>query len=296
MKQYYEIAGVRICVSGNDQEMYTDERLLTYFKVNSSETEDTVTAEEDEFRFDFSIQGKLPETTGTCVFQDPSRRIYIDGEREIRYIGSVKEDVSHAYLCTERNGRDILVHALKSRISNRFTVKTVLNSLAMERLALEGDGVVLHASYVVWNGRAILFTAPSGTGKSTQAKLWSELRGAEIINGDRAVIRRANGLIFSCGLPFAGSSEYCKNVTAPLMTVVYLGQSNDTQIQKLSGGMAFRRVWEGCSVASWCSEDVEKAMSIVQDVTAHVPVYYLNCTPDESAVAALENELRKGDK
>lgn len=295
MKQYYEIAGVCVCISGNDQEMYTEERLLTHFKMNS-EVDDKIPNEDEVFCFDFSIQDKLPEAKGECVFQDPSRRIYMDGDREIRYIGSVKDDVKHAYLCTQKLGRKILVHALRTRISNRISAKTVLNSLAMERLALEGDGVVLHASYVVWNGRAILFTAPSGVGKSTQAKLWSELRGAEIINGDRAIIRRSNGLIFACGLPFAGSSEYCKNVTAPLMAIVYLGQSNDTQIHKLSGGQAFRRVWEGCSVASWCSDDVEKAMSIVQDVTTHVPVYYLNCTPDESAVAALENELRKGDK
>ena len=295
MKRYYEIAGVTICVSGKDEEMYVDERLLAYFKVNS-ENIDSIAETEEIFQFDFSLQDKLSKNAGECVFLDSSRRIYIDGETEIRYIGSVLEEVNHAYLRTEKSGKNVFVQALRSKVSERISSKIVLNALAMERLALEGDGVVLHASYVVWNGRAILFTAPSGIGKSTQAQLWKELRGAEIINGDRAILRRANGLLFACGLPFAGSSNDCKNVTAPLMAIVYLGQSEETQIQKLSGGQAFRRVWEGCSVASWCSEDVQKAMSIVQDVTVHVPVYYLNCTPDESAVVALGNELGKDEK
>lgn len=286
MERYYEIAGVQICVQGNSNEMPVDQRLLKYF------TTENVT---DPYRFRFSLVESLDGPAGLCMFQSPSSAVYFDGDAEIRYIGSVQNNLDNAYLRTSKTGKLVDVQVVRNKIVTNITSKVVLNSFAMERLALEADGVVLHASYIVVNGRAILFTAPSETGKSTQAELWERLRGAEIINGDRAIIRWMDGVTYACGLPFAGSSKFCKNVTAPLAGIVYLGQAPKTAIQRLSVGQAFCRVWEGCSVASWCSEDVEKATTIVQNIVTNVPVFYLQCTPDESAVLALEQELQKID-
>ena len=65
----------------------------------------------------------------------------------------------------------------------------IFNALALEKVLIAHESIILHASYVNYNGKAILFTAPSGTGKSTQAALWEEYKGAEIVNGDRVIIQ-----------------------------------------------------------------------------------------------------------
>ena len=59
------------------------------------------------------------------------------------------------------------------------------------------------ASFIRWQGRGILFSAPSGTGKSTQANLWVQHQGAEVINGDRAALRQVGGRWQAFGLPYA---------------------------------------------------------------------------------------------
>lgn len=69
--------------------------------------------------------------------------------------------------------------------------RNICDLLGLERLLLSRQGLLLHASFIRWQDRGILFSAPSGTGKSTQADLWVRHRGAEVINGDRAALRRS---------------------------------------------------------------------------------------------------------
>lgn len=135
----------------------------------------------------------------------------------------------------------------------------------------------------------MLFTAPSGTGKSTQAQLWCDHRGAELINGDRIAV--GNGMIY--GIPFCGSSTVAKNVTLPLAAVVYLSQAPTNTITRLRGVAAFRKLWEGCSVNVWDEEDMDRCSRAVMDTVAAVPVLHLACTPDERAVALLEQALKE---
>ena len=161
---------------------------------------------------------------------------------------------------------------------------------------LEAGGCILHASYIAWKDKAILFTAPSGTGKSTQAALWQTLQGAEVINGDRAVIRMDAGVPVACGLPYAGSSGICKNRTLPLAAIVYLSQAPETELHTLTGYRAFRRIWEGFSLNVWNRQDLLTGTEIVDEIIRKVPVFHLACTPDESAVTILEQELGKRDR
>ena len=95
------------------------------------------------------------------------------------------------------------------------------------------------------------------------------------------------------GIPFSGSSQICENCSLPLKAIVYLSQAPETTICPLTGVRAFARIWEGVSVNIWDKEDVEQVSATVQQVLERVPVYHLACTPDESAVSALEQMLRK---
>lgn len=280
--RYYSFAGVDVCISCPADLMFTEERRLAPFRVES---------QTDAHVFRFERVPELPEPGLPLASNGDSMLVYSDGKAQVRYLGNIRDTWDTAYLRAEHRGKEHRVLLKASSFAREMGVTPVLNALAAEHLVLDAGGVVLHASYIVHNGKAILFTAPSGTGKSTQADLWKKLRDAEIINGDRAVIRMADGEALACGLPFAGSSEYCENVTAPLAAIVYLAQAPQTAISRLTGFRAFRRVWEGCSVNTWDRADVEKATKIVEQVIGQVPVYYLPCTPDESAVAALEGVL-----
>jgi hypothetical protein len=115
----------------------------------------------------------------------------------------------------------------------------------------------------------------------------------EVINGDRSAVRLVDGEVCACGIPFAGSSNICKNITLPLGAIVYLKQAPRNQIRRLRGAEAFRKVWEGCSVNTWDKADVAAVSETVQQVVCAVPVYELACTADEQAVKILEEALRQ---
>ena len=107
-------------------------------------------------------------------------------------------------------------------------------------------------------------------------------------------MRLINGKLYAAGIPFAGSSTYCKNETLPIAAIVYLGQAPVTSIHRLKGYQAFAKVWEGVSINTWDKDDMEKVTALVKNIVETVPVFYMPCKPDESAVIALEKAL-EGD-
>ena len=284
MEKHYYFAGVEVTVSIPDVAMYEEERHLEAFRVEQAT---------DPHRFEFEAADEMLPPAGQFVANPPSVRIYRDGEKEIRYLGSTSEFWEKAYLQVESNGKAHRVRYLKSQFPERIASRMLLNCMGAEHLIARAGGFIFHCSYIERNGEAILFTAPSGTGKSTQADLWQEYRGVEIVNGDRAAIRLVDGKLMAEGIPFAGSSQYCKNRSLPIRAIVYLAQAKENSIRKLRGYEAFSRIWEGVSVNTWDKEDMELVSAAVQKVARQIPVFYMPCTPDEQAVKTLEEALRK---
>ena len=282
MRKYYSFAGIELELNIPDEFAYTNERHLAPFAVEHVES---------PHRFRFDVVDELTPPTGTCIANEGGFRVYADGTDMIRYIGSVQQSWEPAYLRVCHRGQEHSVQLKRSQYTDRIGVHTVLNCLSAEHLVARAGGFIFHSSYIDRNGHGILFTAPSGTGKSTQADLWAQLRGARILNGDRSAIRVTSSGVQVCGVPFAGSSQFCENVTLPLSAIVYLKQAPQTTIRRLRGAEAFRRVWEGCSVNTWDRADMELVSETVQKVLMTVPVFELACTPDESAILSLEGVL-----
>lgn len=279
IQRYYRFAGLEFLVEMPEENSYQDERNLAPFAVKS------VT---DPHRFSYMFADCLPEEEGERIASQPNFSVYRMQGREVRYIGG-----KEPYLRVEHENRSHRVLARRNMYSGRIGVKTVLECMAIEHLVASNHGFLFHCAYIDHGGKAILFTAPSETGKSTQAELWQKYRGAEIINGDRAAVRLQDGVLMAEGIPFCGSSQYCKNRSLPIAAIVYLGQAPVTSIRKLRGYEAFSKIWEGVSVNTWDKEDMELVSGVVQKAAAELPVYYLPCTPDETAVIALEQELGK---
>lgn len=85
------------------------------------------------------------------------------------------------------------------------TLGNVLRMLPMRAILLRFHTLFLHAAQVSLKGTGILFTAPSGTGKTTQAKLWKKYRNGQIVCSDRTLARKINGVWKTYGYPLDGS-------------------------------------------------------------------------------------------
>ena len=285
-ERYYRFARVTVRVRAEEGIFYEDEGALQPYAVPESEADLTMTV---------CMVDRLDAPEGACVYRSDGIWIYRTEDAQIRYQGALQEGLDGASVRIRRSGRESCVQFRRTEQFQKLTPKSILNCMEAEHLFAEHDAVLLHAACIEWEGAAVLFTAPSGTGKSTQADLWCRLRGAHLVNGDRAVLRQEREGIRVYGVPFSGSSGVSENVNLPLRAVVYLSQAPETSCTVLRGREAFFRIWEGCSINVWNRQDITACTQTVSEIVASVPVFHLACTPDASAVIALEQALRQGE-
>lgn len=183
-----------------------------------------------------------------------------------------------------------------SYVSNRIIAQRCckgfdfINYYALEMLFLRHGGLLLHSSHLNVGGGALLFSAPSGTGKSTQADLWHEHAGAAIMNGDRTLLRRKDDVWTAYGCPMCGSSGIHRQGSEPLRAIVMLSQGKDNAVRRLNPGEAFSLIYPEMTIPKWSRELVLTAMDLIDDLLRSVPVYHFSCTKGPEAVEALRRE------
>ena len=190
----------------------------------------------------------------------------------------------------EENG-DILLSYLPEYACWFSGFSGIFNRIGAELLLLRWGGLLLHASLVRHDGKGILFTGPSGIGKSTQASLWETTRGADILNGDRAALRREEDSWYAYGLPYAGSSGIYRNERVTVSALVVLSQAKENRLRKLSAMEAFGHLYAQLAVHRWNRAFVELATGLLTQLLETTDAYFLECLPEESAVRLLEGML-----
>lgn len=163
--------------------------------------------------------------------------------------------------------------------------------LGFEGLLIRHDRICFHASCIRTDRGGILFSGPSGIGKSTQAQLWCSHRGAELINGDRPILQKTADGFLAWGSPYAGSSRCYVNDSVPVSVLVFLAQEPRNRIRRLRPGEAFRRIYAQLTMYSWDREFVERAFTLAAALAEQVPCFEYGCVPDVSAVEFLEQSL-----
>lgn len=278
----YQIAGLEFQIACDENAAYRTEGFLEGYEIEETNP---------DHRVSVSRMPQLPTPEGAVAFHAEDQIVYRENGRVQLYSGAVRGGVAHASVCTIRDGDQIGIIFRDAYVNGEISARLILNAIDLPHLLTIHNGFLLHASFIEHEGGAILFTAPSETGKSTQAQLWCDHAGAALVNGDRAAVRIIDGEVFACGTPFSGSSPVRRNVILPLKAIVYLSQAAENSICRLKGVRAFRRVWEGCTVNFWDRSDLELATNTVSGVVSRIPVYHLACTPDVRAVEVLKNTL-----
>lgn len=166
-----------------------------------------------------------------------------------------------------------------------------LHMIAPELILLRRDAFLLHSSVVMMHGKMVLFFGPSGAGKSTQADLWQKYLGAEVINGDRCVVRRREDAFYGSGSPWCGTSDVYRRKEAPISGIFFVNQASENSLQRLRASEAFRLLWAQTLVNSWDPAFVSKLTDIYSDLLSQIPVWRLNCRTDEKAVELVYHTL-----
>jgi len=236
-----------------------------------------------------------PFPDGTLVTERPFSyfvwRIYrcTDGNTVWRLVRRKSEEVVMQFRVSPRYDNITLEH----------DASTTSGATAFEYLAQIMPGVFLthrilpfHGVLMEHQGRGIIISADSGVGKTTHARLWRDHRNALIINGDRAVCRKADGVWTGFGIPWSGSSGEQINRSVPLRAFVALERGEVNEAHRIGGMEAFSAMLPHVQCPNWDRELVGTAMELMDDFLQEIPVIRLRCRPDAESVSVLEAALQ----
>ncbi|MGM9537037.1 MAG: hypothetical protein ACI3VN_01755 [Candidatus Onthomonas sp.] len=249
------------------------------------------------YEAEFRRTERLPELSGPSVADAPEYQVFQCGDGSLIrcFRDPLNGDKPYAVTSMDLAQHRVLVEYLPEGEQFLNETGNCFFHIGWERIMAQENRLILHAACVDTIYGGLLFSGPSGIGKSTQAGLWERYRNARQINGDRPILRLTEKGWLAYGSPYAGSSRFHVNECCPVRAIILLRQAGTCSIRPMRGLEAFQRVFAGLTVNSWDSGFVAKACDLAEALTARIPVYELACTPDLAAVELLERELSKGD-
>lgn len=155
------------------------------------------------------------------------------------------------------------------------------------------NGFQLHASAVSLDGRAYLFSAPSGTGKSTHTEKWCRLFGAEYLNDDKPALRQASGVWTVYGTPWSGKHDLSKPQGVPLGGIAFV-ERGENSIRRLAPAQALPLLMSQCA-RMLPRERLERFLTLADHLLRNTPAWMLTCR-NEDAAAILSHKVMTGEE
>lgn len=233
--------------------------------------------------FDLSIAGlriQILRENPLLAAQIDKYRSLPDETRSVDLVIDFDED----YLDAER----------KKEAANGLNFHPVYSEyLAIYRLLcskiLDFDGFLMHASVVEKDGFAYAFTAPSGTGKSTHARIWREnLNGVTPVNDDKPILRILDGKVHACGTPWCGKHNLSENRVVPLRGICILGRGEQNIIRPVNPADELPAIL----TQIYRPKDaglLSKTVDLLNIVLEKVPIWRLACNMEPEAAFVCYN-------
>ena len=204
------------------------------------------------------------------------------------------------YYCSDDEKTDIKINVSNQFYIDRHKENTQMTlgeceslwsgSYFYEQLTRFG-GIMLHASCVEYEGKAYLFSARSGTGKSTHTHLWLKyLPGARIINDDKPAIRCIDGVYYAYGTPWSGKYDESVNVGVPVAGIAFLSRGENT-IKRIPGIKALKLFMDQ-TVRPADKELMSNTLEMLNGILTDVPIYEMSCDMSEEAVKTAYNGMK----
>ena len=150
-----------------------------------------------------------------------------------------------------------------------------------------------HGSLVAVDGQGYLFTAKSGTGKSTHTRLWCQVFGdrAVMVNDDKPFLKISDSGVWVCGSPWSGKHGLDTNVTAPLQGICILERGAENQIEPCDREAAMPMLLHQgyCPLAQEKRKDYEE---LIGKLAKRVPLWQMRCNKDPQAAEVAYDAMK----
>jgi hypothetical protein len=149
----------------------------------------------------------------------------------------------------------------------------------------------LHSASILYRGKAWLFSAPSGTGKSTQAALWGREYGVPQLNGDLGLLSLTEKGAAFHGMPWCGTSGISVPGTRPLGGIILLRQGRDNALESLTPEETQLRLMNRLISPAWTREQLEGNLAFAGALGERVPVWRYTCTKEAESARFLRGTI-----
>ena len=193
---------------------------------------------------------------------------------------------------------------IKEGIPIRRFSDAYLETLAVYRkiadYLLSCDTLLFHGSVIAVDGEGYLFTAKSGTGKSTHTRLWREYFGerAVMVNDDKPLLHITDSGVTAYGTPWDGKHRLNTNIAVPLKSICILTRDTTNHIKQAESHAAYPMIVQQTN-RSLSADGMKQTLSLIDRMFTLVPVYRLGCNMNiEAARVAYEgmNRLKKQEE
>ena len=208
---------------------------------------------------------------------------------------------AEAYRCAPCADPDIVICSAWEKMKHKYPEwsddvgEYLYSGSSFYKQLLDFDGLMLHSSAVVVDGKAYLFTAPSGTGKSTHTKLWLDLFGdrAYILNDDKPALRLEDGVWYAYGTPWSGKYDISVDKRIPVAGIAAISRAETNSITPYGGKEAVLDIMRQVNRPRDMAFRI-KLLELLDKLITQVPVWKLQCNTDPGA-AVLSYRAMSGE-
>lgn len=273
---FYEIAGLRLGIDAKDQYLHPE---LTDFLVNGNKED----APDIEIVFQ---EGTYDVSNAKKVLQAELLSVY---EEEKRYIVSYNAPTWVLCYTMEKETAQSVVFLREYRkecdladMEKEILMYSIRDAFFFHMQ--KWGRIAVHSASIIYKGKVWLFSASSGTGKSTHAALWKEAGyGIKMFNGDVAVCYEQDGKAFAAGIPWCGTSHTYVNRILPLGGILFLQRSCHNEAGKINLFEGIMRLNARCLTPNWTRELMDKNLFVAEKLIPLIKTGVLYCTPETKA-------------
>lgn len=282
----YYICDLKIQVNSCYDE-YFETKMSDYKSEYDSESDVIInlTKSDSDINVNYTNLMRVGENKYSCVVDGKTAVIHHDA-----LLGKV---VALTTFDREFSKVDIIAYNLKDNhgISELTFVFNLVGN-AMRYVVMMHSGFVFHSSSICCNDGGVVFSALSGTGKSTHTSLWlSNFEDTAILNDDTPIIRKNDrGDIMLYGAPWAGTTGININKSVPLGAIVFLSRGKENIIKRIEPSKAFAQFFEGINNPLNNMMHM-KALETIDSIFKAVPIYSLACNMDPEAAMIARSEI-----
>ena len=161
----------------------------------------------------------------------------------------------------------------------------------------EYDAFLFHGCVIEFGGKAYIFTAKSGVGKTTHMRIWISQFGREIsvINGDKPTVRMINGVPYASGTPWRGKEGYGKNVMREVAGIVFVNRGEVNIAGKITAKEAVDAFMSQIYLPRKNPSNLVKTMRLADGFIRAVKLVRLECNMDPEAAHVCRKALEEDD-